>query len=284
MVLSALFFSLMSLLVKFASARYPTLELVFFRGLAVTLLASADLARRRVRLANPDAKLMLLRGVFGLAALTCFYFGVKMLPLAEVTVLHFTNPVWTAVIAALFIREHLRGKELGLALASLAGVVLVVRPFGLGGAHDPLDALGVAAALAGALLASVAYVLVRRLRGHDSMLIVWYFAVVSVVVGFPAMLPGAVMPRGEDWLLLAGVGVATFLGQITLTHGLKRERAGAATTVGYVQVVFAAAWGVVFFGDGVPPTTIAGALVILVSLVLLGRLRKRWRANESRGE
>ena len=272
MAASALFFSVMSLAVKEAGKVFPTLELVFVRGVVVAAIAFADLVRRRVPRATPDARIMVLRGVVGLGALTCFYFAVIHLPLAEATVLHFTNPIWTAVLAAIFLREGLRMRELALALGSLVGVVLVARPFGLAA---PLDPWGVAAALSGAVLAAGAYVLVRRLRQHDSMLVVWYFAVVSVVIGFPVMLPAARWPQGIEWLLLLGIGTATFLGQFTLTVGLKRERAGAAMAVGYLQVVFAAAWGVMFFGDSIPPTTIAGAAVILGCTLLLARLRRR---------
>jgi len=282
MVLSALFFSAMSLLVKLAGRRFPVMEIVFVRALVIAALASLDLLRRRVRVASPDAGLLLLRGVLGFSALSCFYFAVIRLPLAEVTVLHFTNPVWTAIIAAIFLRERLDGKELLLAVTSLAGVALVVRPFGLAGLGAPLDPRGVAAALTGAFLAAGAYVLVRRLRSVDAMLVVWYFAVVSVGAGFVLMLPDAVRPRGGEWLLLVGVGVSTFLGQVALTHGLKRERAGAATTVGYAQVVFAAGWGVLVFGDAVPPTTIAGAVVVLTCIVLLARRRAGARRIQRR--
>ena len=271
MAASALFFSVMSLLVKEAGKVFPTLELVFVRGVIVAAIAFADLRRRRVRIANPDFSIMLWRGAVGLGALTCFYFAVIHLPLAEATVLHFTNPIWTALLAAIFLREGLRGRELALALGSLAGVVLVARPFGLAA---PLDPWGIAAALMGAVLAAGAYVLVRRLRSHDSMLVVWYFAVVSVVIGLPAMLPAARWPHGAEWLLLLGIGVATFLGQITLTVGLKRERAGAAMGVGYLQVLFAAVWGVIFFGETILPTTVAGAVVILACTLLLARLRR----------
>ena len=284
MVLSALFFSIMSLLVKEAGKTFPTIQLVFVRGLVVTALAGADLLRRRVPLARHDRPILLLRGVFGLAALFCFYYAVIHLPLAEATVIHFTNPIWTGMIAAVFIRERLRPRELAIAAGCLVGVALVVRPFGLGGVGvPPLDPVAVVSAFSSALLASVAYVLVRRLRDHDAMQIVFWFAVVSVVIGLPAMLPFAVMPSGADWLLLAGVGVATFLGQVTLTHGLKRERAGAAMTVGYLQVVFAAAWGALLFGEPILLTTVAGAAVIGACILLLARARRRERRGSFSG-
>ena len=276
MALSALFFSLMSMLVKLAGRTFPTMELVFARAVVVSLLAFAEMRRRRVSLRNPDIGLLLFRGGLGLAALTCFYYAVIHLPLAEATVIHFTNPVWTALIAAVFLSEALRPRELAVALGSLTGVVLVVRPFGvLGGSGLVLEPKAVLAALAGAVLSAGAYTLVRRLRHHDAMLVVFSFAAVSVVGGFPLMLPSFVWPHDLDWLLLLGVGLATFFGQVTLTLGLQRERAGPATAIGYLQIVFAAIWGALVFGDAVRLTTTCGAAVVVACTLLLAHLRRR---------
>jgi drug/metabolite transporter (DMT)-like permease len=274
MALSALFFSLMSLTVKLAGRRLPTMELVFARAVVVALLAWIDMRRRSVTVRRDGWGLLLLRGVVGFVALACFYYGVIHLPLAEATVIHFTNPVFTMLVAALLLKEAVRPRELVLVAVSLLGVVLVVRPFGLLGPGAPhLDHLGVIAAMAAAILASVAYVLVRYLRHHDAMVIVLSFALVSAVCSLPLMLPSFLWPRGSEWLVLAAVGVTTFLGQTFITLGLQRERAGRATAVGYLQIVFATAWGVLFFGDLPLPTTLLGAAVIVAGTLLLTRLR-----------
>lgn len=274
MVLSALSFSLMSLTVKMAGQRIPVMELVFARAAVVTALAGIDLGRRRVPLWDRLAPLLLARGLVGFVALSLFYYSVVHLPLAEATVLHFTNPVFTAVIAALFLREALRPREFALALASLAGVVVMVRPAGLLGAGPPLPPLAVASSLAASLLAAVAYVIVRHMRRLDAMLIVFHFAAISVIGAAPLMLPSFVMPRGVDWAVLAGVGVSTFFGQLFLTLGLQRERAGRATTAGYLQIVFATLWGALVFSDLPGPMTLLGAAIIVGCTLLLARLRE----------
>jgi drug/metabolite transporter (DMT)-like permease len=274
MALSAFFFSIMTLTVKMAGRRLPTIELVFARAGVVALLAFADIRRRRVLLRNPEAGLLLLRGLIGLAALACLYYSVVHLPLAEATVIHFTNPVFTALIAALFLRESLHARELVLVLVAFAGVLLVARPAGLlAGTSTTLDPLAVVSALGGALFAAAAYVLVRRLRRHDAMVVVFYFAAVSVVVGLPLMLPSFLWPRGWEWLLLAGVGLSTFLGQVFLTLGLQRERAGRATAMAYLQIVFASVWGLAFFAEVPRATTVAGAAVIVGATLLLASVR-----------
>ncbi len=274
MALAAFFFSLMSVLVKVAGRSIPTMELVFARALVVAVIAGAVIRHRRIEVRTDERPLLVLRGVMGFAALTCFYYAVIHLPLAEVTVIHYTNPVFTALIAAATLGEVLRRRELALAVTSLVGVAVVVRPsflFGAGGAGQESSA--VVAALGAAVFSAAAYVLVRRLRRQEHLVVVLYFAVVSAVLAFPLMLVSAVPPRGWDWPVLAGVGVSTYLGQVFLTRGLQRERAGRATAVGYLQIIFAAMWGVAFFGEIPDVFTLVGAAIIVGSTVALARLR-----------
>lgn len=271
--LSSLSFSVMSLLVKLAGRTFPVMELVLARALVVTVLAYAHLRRRGRSLRTPALGLLLLRGTVGFAALTCFYFAVIHLPLAEATVIHFTNPVFTALVAVPVLKERLRPTEAVLALAGLAGVVLVTQPAVLFGRPSPLDPVAVTSAVVASVLAAVAYVLVRLMRELDASLIVFYFAALSVVLALPFTAASAVLPRGWEWLLLLGVGIATWFGQITLTLGLQHEEAGRAMTAGYLQIVFATLWGAVFFAQIPSSTTLVGAAVIVLSTLLIARRR-----------
>jgi drug/metabolite transporter (DMT)-like permease len=272
---SAFCFSLMSLSVKLAGARLPALELVFARAVVISALAGADLARRRVRLRSDQLGLLAVRGLVGFVSLSFYYYAVIHLPLAEATVIHYTHPVLAALLAAAFIGERMSGRELALACLGLAGVVLVVRPPGLAWPGGGLPVLPVASALACAVLTAVAYVLVRSLRGHDPMLVVFSFAGLSSLVAGPLMLPGAVWPEGTEWLLVLASGVSGFVAQALLTMGLQRERAGPATAMGYLQIVFAALWGAVVFADLPGPWTLAGAAVVVGCSLLMGRAHVR---------
>jgi drug/metabolite transporter (DMT)-like permease len=103
------------------------------------------------------------------------------------------------------------------------------------------------------------------------MVIVWWFALVATLGAIPLAAPDFVMPRAHEWLVLLGVGVFTHLGQWTLTHSLVRERAGRAMSVGYLQIVFAAIWGILFFAEIPDPLGIAGALLIVGSIIAIGQ-------------
>ncbi len=274
MVGAAFFFSVMSLFVKGAGQRLPTMEVVLARSVITLVITLAVLRARGVSPWGRERKLLLGRGALGFVALSCFYFGVIHLPLADATVIQYTNPVFTALLAALLISERIGRVEVGLVVASLGGVVLMARPTFLFGGEGGLDPLAVTVALAGAVFSAAAYVSVRRLaRTEDPWVIVFYFALVSTIASAPMAAPVYIHPVGWEWGLLLGVGVSTQLGQVFLTQGLRRERAGRAMAVGYLQIVFAALWGLLFFFEVPDRWTVAGALVIVLCTYLIARIR-----------
>lgn len=272
MAVSAFFFSLMGALAKLAGATVPLFEIVFARSLVVAVLAGGKLVADGRGFRGTEPRILVLRGVLGFCALTCFYYAVIHLPLADATVIHFVNPVFTAFIAALWLREHLGVKEGALVLASLGGVVLVARPGFLFGGEGALDLVPVLIGLCGALLSAGAYVTVRRLRKEPPMLIVFYFAAVCTVLSAPMVALNFQPIPLPTILLLVGVGVTTHLGQVFVTWGFRLERAGRASAVGYLQIVFAAFWGWLFFADLPDAWTWVGAAVIVACTLTLVRL------------
>jgi drug/metabolite transporter (DMT)-like permease len=270
---AAIGFSLMSLFVKIAGQRLPTAEVVLARGAVIVVVTRAMLWRAGVAPWGTRRKLLLLRGLFGFAAVGCFYYAIAHIPLADATVIQYTNPVWTALLAAAVLDERLRPVEVVGTAACLAGVLLVARPsflFGAESAH--LDPLVAGVALAGSILSAAAYVTVRKLgESEDPLVIVFYFALVSTLGSLPVAATEAVWPTRGEWLALLGVGVTAQAAQLLMTHGLKRERAGRAMAVGYLQIVFAGLWGALFFAEIPGPWSFAGAALVVAGTWMIGR-------------
>ena len=273
MVAAAFFFSVMSLLVKLVGQSMPSQEIVLVRGL-VTIAIAYTAVRRMVGLDFRGRRrgLLALRGLLGFAAVSCFFYAVIHLPLADVTVIHYTNPAFTAAMAALVIAEPVRTRDAASLVASLLGVVLIARPSFLFAGASRLDPFAAGIGLLGAILSAGAYVTVRELRHTEHpMVIVLWFAAVTTLGSIPATIRRFVMPEGWEWAALAGIGVTTHIGQIFLTRGLALETAGRAMTVGYVQIVFAALWGALVFGERPDVWTGLGAGLIVASTLAVAR-------------
>jgi drug/metabolite transporter (DMT)-like permease len=271
MVAGAFFFSAMSLLVKVAGQRLPSQQIVLARSLVMVVLAAVALRRLGVPLLGTRRRLLVLRGLLGFGALSCFYFALVHLPLAEATVLQYTNPAFAAVFAIVALGETMRRREIASVVLSLAGVALVARPALLFGGTSALDPVAVSVGLLGAILSAAAYVVVRMLGTEHHLVVILYFAVISAVGAVPVTVMTAVAPTAGEWLLLLGVGLTTHAGQVFMTRGLHLERAGRATAAGLVQIVFAAVWGLVIFSDVPGPLGVVGALLVISGVLLLGR-------------
>src|SRR5690349_15970808 len=99
MIASALAFAVMSAGVKIAGARIPSVEIALVRGVVTLALSYWALRRAGISPWGRDNRWLLVRGLLGFGGLHCYFYAVTALPLAEATVIHFTNPLWVALAA-----------------------------------------------------------------------------------------------------------------------------------------------------------------------------------------
>ena len=264
LVLSSLAFSLMTVCVKQLGGRIPVSEIVLVRSVVSIALTGTAMALGGINPLGSNRRLLLLRGICGSIALLCFFKAITSLPLASATVLQYTYPTFTAGAAWLLLGERLR-RRIGIAVVlGWIGVVLVIQPEWLGAGQIGLAIQPVMAALGGALFTALAYVCVRRLSTKEHpLVIILYFPLVSIPLTLPMVIQDGVLPSGLDWFWLLGVGVLTQLGQIWVTKGLSCLPAARATSLNYVQVLFAASWGWIWFNETITAFTCFGAALVL---------------------
>lgn len=279
MTASAFGFSAMAMLVKLASPRLPTGEIVFARAVVTLVLSYVMVRREGLSPRGKQPLPLMLRGLLGFGGLTGYYIAIARLPLADATTLQNATPMITSVLAWWLLDETI-GWPTAIAIAcGIGGVVLIVRPTGTG-----LDPVGVGAALSAVMCSSFAYVTVRKLvQTEHPLVIVFYFPLVATPLALPWMLTSFVVPEPIDLLLLVSIGAATQVGQVFLTRGLAVERVSRASSIGYLQVAFAMVWQLAVFGEVPTAWTIGGASLILGGTLLVsqvtGELARRSRRS-----
>ena len=286
MALAAFFFSVMTLLVKFAGARLPASELVMARSIVGVAMGYWMIRAAKVALWGNAKRLLVLRGLLGCGALLCFFWALVRLPLAEATVLFYMSPAFSAVLAAIFLRERLRTAETVGFVISLVGVALVAQPtFLFGDAAHGHDLVAIAVGLLGAILGGCAYVTVRKLRHSDHhLVVVFYFPLVSVIACAPLVSREFLLPTPAEWMLLIGIGVFTQIAQIYLTRSLNLEKTARAMSVSYLQILFAALWGFMFLSEIPNVLCILGALLVIAgTIVATGSIKTLLRIESRPG-
>lgn len=272
MAIGAFWFSIMGLLVKVAGQRMPAMQIILFRTIVTLVLSYAAVRRAGVRpVLGTQRRLLFFRGLFGTLGLFGFYHSLVNNPLAEANLLQYTNPVFATLIAGIWLRERVGRAELWSLALALVGVVCITRPSVLfGNSATALLPMNVLIGLAGAFFSGSAYAVVRRIGSSEPpSVVVLYLPLVAVPASLLLSSGQWTMPGAVDWALLIGAGATTQIAQTYMTRGLQLETAARATTTGYLQVVFAGAWGAILLGELPGAWTLLGAALIIGSAVAL---------------
>jgi len=266
MMMSAMGFSLMSLCVKLAAnAGIPLMEILAARSLVSIVLCLWLLQGTGINLLGTNRWLLITRGLVGFVALSMVFYSVTHLPLAEATVLQYLNPLFTALLGLFLLKEPIHKGVIACIALSMVGVLIMTTPgLSITDLRLKYPPLALAAALGGASLSALAYVIVRRLNVTENpLVIVLYFPLVSLPATLPFVIPNFVMPTLESGFYLLLVGLFTQIGQICLTQAMQTESAGKAMSYSYLQVVFAGIWGVIFLAEIPAVATFIGAAFIM---------------------
>ncbi|MCA9322971.1 MAG: DMT family transporter, partial [Planctomycetes bacterium] len=240
----------------------------FIRGVLISLFLVIVARRRGAPLWGKRRGLLFLRGLLGSMALLIYYRSAQILPLGDAVLLQYTNPIWVAVLAPVFLHERTNPRHYWAVGLAILGVAIVAHPEGRL-APESLLALG------GALCSAFAYLTVRVLvRTERATTIMLWFPATSVVLTLPVMvaLGKDVLPQtGLQWWGSLLVTVTALLGQWTLTLGLARAPAARATATTLAGPVFGVVWGLMLLGE-VPGTHAwVGALLVMAALAVISR-------------
>ncbi len=268
MVGAGLCFASMAGIVRYVSAELHPFEIAFFRnffGLAFMMpwlarVGWGGLKTRRIGLYT-------LRGVIGLAAMLSFFWAITMLPLAQVTALSFTAPLFATILAVFVLSEVVRARRWAAILIGFVGVLIILRP----GAQEV--GWPTLAVLFSSLLMATASVTIKILsRTEPTSAIVTYMVIYLTPMSLiPALFVWQTPSwSAMGWLVILG-GVATTAHQC-LTRAFTVAEASAVMPYDFTRLLFAATIGYVFF-DQIPDmwSGVGAAVIVAASVYVAHR-------------
>lgn len=277
-------FTVMSACVKGLDGAIPVGEVVFCRGffalipLCLWFIASSE------RITVPAAKnvgSLLAGSSAGLGGMFFGFLALAYLPLVNVTVLSYTTPLFTIMLAALLLGEKVRIYRWSAVLTGFIGVFITLSPkliFDAASGPAQIDSvamIGTALALTGALCAAFSSIAVRHLNSIEKpSRIVLIYTLTGVVAGLATLGFGWKMPDFHQFLLLAGGGLAGGIGQIAMTLSLRHAQASLLAPFDYTTMIWAIALGYLFMAEVPTGATIIGALTVIAA-----GLFAMWREN-----
>lgn len=257
-------FLLMAIAGRELSAEVGPAQIVAFRNIICLAAIAAILARvgwRHARSAKPGRHV--LRNAIHFAAQFGWFYAIARIPIAEVFAIEFTSPIWTALLAALFLGERLTGARLaGLALG-FAGVLIVLRP-GLA-IIDP----AALAALAAAFGYACAYIYTKDLVATDRPLtILLWMNAVQLPLALAVSASSWVTPSQALWPWVAVTGLVGLASHYCLSRALAHGDATVVVPIDFLRLPLAAGVAWLLYGERVSPWVFVGAAVIFAGVWL----------------
>ena len=189
-----------------------------------------------------------------------FFVGLTMIPLAEVTALSFSAPLFATVLAVLIMGERVRIRRISALLVGFAGVMIILRP-GL-----EVVSTGALFILGSSMVWAVAMTIIKSLTRTESAVTATLYA--AVFMAPLTLIPALFVwtnPTFEQLLWLIGVGAFGTVGHIAFAQAFKVAEMSAVLPLDFLRLVWASAFGFLVFAETPGVATWIGGLVIFAS-------------------
>jgi len=259
-LLAAVFFSLMTVFVRL-SGDLPTMQKALFRNLVATIVSWTILIKNKVplKVEKKNIPLLFMRAGCGTIGLVFNFYAIDRINISDANLLNKLSPFFAMFMSIFILKEKPSKKDWTVLGIAFIGALFVIKP-GFNSAFFP--------ALIGAIGgfgAGVAYTFLRKLgqNGVPGPFIVMFFSTFSTIVVLPFFILQYVPMTTTQLLLLFSAGICATGGQLSITAAYTHAPAKEISVYDYTQVVFAAIWGFLFFGQIPDVYSIIGYIIII---------------------
>lgn len=211
------------------------------------------------------------RGAVHTLGLCLWYSALPRIPLADMTAIGFTGPIFIMVGAWLFFREPMHWERWLATLAGFAGVLVVVGPrlSGSGGGWHLVM-------LASAPVFAASFLLTKALTRHEGagVILLWQSLAISVF-SLPLALTVWQWPTAWEWLGFLASGLLGSTAHYCLTRSFQVADISATQSVKFLDLVWSALLGWLVFAQVPSGSTLAGGLLICAATVWVAARESR---------
>jgi drug/metabolite transporter (DMT)-like permease len=261
-IISGLFFGLGALLVKFLSGTFDAYFISLVRFIVGIIFGALIIVAAKREFKIYDKKEVILRSVYGSAAMILYYLSIAMTSSGRATLFNTTYPVFVVIFGALFFKEKLKFAQMASTLLCIAGIIFV---FYDGSSYNAWgDLLGLGSGICGGMAVHYA----KRARvNNDSIIIYMSVCAVGLVPLLPFSGQAVKLTSYLAWVLVLA-GIAMFLGQVLFTYALKYTTAARGSILSFAKIPITIILSYFAVGESILPRFIIGTILIIAGLVL----------------
>lgn len=262
MIVSALAFTFMNLTVKYL-IHMSAPQIVFFRSAGSLFFTFGVLIPKSINIIGNNPKLLILRALFGVVAMSLFFESMKYLPAGTAVSLRYLSPIFAAIFAAVILKEKIKSVQWFLFLVAFSGV-LILRGF-----DSTISIHGLTLILLASLFSGLVYIVISKIGTTEHpVVVVNYFMIIATLIGGVLSINNWINPIGIEWILLLSLGVYGYFGQLYMTKAFQIAKANQVAPFKYIEVIFTLLLGVLWFGDIYTIWSVIGIILIISALIL----------------
>lgn len=273
MLLSTLCLASMHTTIQYIAADLHPFEIAFFRlFLALIVVMPFFWKHGTTPLKTNRFGLLALRGVLNVCAMGCFFTALSLAPLADVTALSFSAPLFATVLAIFVLKERAGWRRLVAILVGFAGTLIVLRP----GFQE--ISLGYMLVVIATAFWGTCVVIIRELgKTESSVTITTYMSLVMAPI---ALVPAAFVwqwPTMEQFFWLAIIGICGGCGQMAFAQAMRHAETHVTMPFDYLRLLWVSLSGFILFGQVPDAFVWTGGTVIFASTAFI-----TWRESRKR--
>jgi len=253
------------------SSQIGTFEILFFRSVIGLAILFAVFRRKLARYAvTRRAGLHVVRNCAHFAGQYGWFYGIALIPMAEVFAIEFTVPIWTLLLAWLLTGERLSGARIAAVVLGLAGTMLILRPGAVPVNPAAMAVLGGAAAFA------LSHILTKKLVATDSPFsVLFYMTAVQLPMALVPALANWVWPTAALWPWLLVVGCTGLSSHYCVARALALADAMVVVPLDFLRLPLIALAGFLIYGEQMEGFVLAGAVLMLAGNLINMRAERR---------
>ena len=260
MIISGLFFVLMHSAVKYLSKEVHIFEIAFFRcALVIFVLAPVIIQQGKTIFKTKQPKMQFLRIITNSVAMLCFFYGISTTPLAQLTTLGFTVPIFATILAVIFMKEKIKLRRTTALIIGFIGTIIVMRP-------DISIELGALLIIFSSFLWSICLIFIKKLTQTDSAVTIsLYFGIgmipATLILAFPVM--EAIDMR--QLTILVFIAITGTLAQTIMNNALKKGELALLLPFDFLRLIWSVLIGYALFAEEPTFTLWIGGFLIIGS-------------------
>ena len=272
MALGGILFSVLNTIARVMTLQMDPYEAQFLRYFCGLIIMLPLLWRDGWAAYKPvDIKGQFWRGGVHTVGLILWFTALPKIPMADITAIGFTGPIFIMIGAAWFLGEPMRRDRWIAALIGFAGVMVVVLPNlqGSGGWYNLVM-------LAASPVFAASFLITKALTRYEKpgVIVLWQSITVSIF-SIPMALMHWQNPTLLQWVAFFAAGVLGTAGHYSLTRAFHTADISATQSLRFLDLVWASLMGWLVFSEVPTHSTLLGALVILLSTVWIARREGR---------